>query len=709
MKIRYVPVKSMEKITRLIINLSSKQKLKNPKKIGVIITFPLGNGDLVGAFPFLKSLRNHYSNAEIHLITDMDFFDGLPTIDKLIYLPGTFETGKPKLFSKKIIKGFKKLSEEKYDLVIIPERAINQLYYLKLLKPKQYIAYFGYKIDGNVQLQQKPVWNKSEHFWDMSLKIGDALGIKRIETLTKPEFNNKTKTKVDKIFQELNIKRKVIAINPHVNWESRRWDENNYVKLIEKIHKNYDIILYDAIYTTKWPNYIQKKLAKKGIKVHNIAGKMNIKEAYYFLSKVDMLITSDCGPMHYAFTLNTPTISFFGPVEPWNRLPKDYLEKKIHYAFWYNDYANGGLYDYESTHIEKGMNGLKAIPADEVAKKVNQFFSQGKFSYDDVLKKPVNCPICNNNKFNHLKTIKNLEGQFSLKKCQKCDLVFINPLPSINRLKNYYNKEYGVPLYQQKKVINKGNKVLEMLNNKGIKKGKLFELGASHGFFLNQAKKKGYQVSGVELSTTAVKNAKKKFNIEIENETFESSKIINHRNEFDAVVMFDLLEHLTNPNEVLQGLYNIMKKNGLIALTVPNIDSYEYKIYGKYWEWLSPPAHLFYYSPKTITKILKKSGFKEIEVITYKGDSAGNLLFHTIIAMKNLMVNLGIKLGKKEAIVNIRNQMTINERTLQNNEFTGIIGNAHKLTEIIGKPLKPLTNHRNRQGKGPTILVVGKK
>jgi len=134
----------------------------------------------------------------------------------------------------------------------------------------------------------------------------------------------------------------------------------------------------------------------------------------------------------------------------------------------------------------------------------------------------------------------------------------------------------------------------------------------------------------------------------IENSDFLESKIVNKKNFFDVVVLLDVLEHLPNQNEILKNIYNVLKSGAFLVLTLPNIDSFEFKLFGKYWEWIGAPAHLFYYSPNTIKKMLEKHKFKIVFLETFPGDSAGNLLFHMYISLRKfIFYNLKCIVGGK--------------------------------------------------------------
>ncbi|NQZ85914.1 MAG: class I SAM-dependent methyltransferase [Nanoarchaeales archaeon] len=327
--------------------------------------------------------------------------------------------------------------------------------------------------------------------------------------------------------------------------------------------------------------------------------------------------------------------------------------------------------------------------------------------------KLINCPICNCSKFKKVLSKDMLDEIYTLVSCKSCDLVFFNPLPSQKNLTEYYNGEYAVPLFQQKKVILKSKKVLKLLKTLGLKNtSKIFELGASHGFFLNEVKKMKFEPYGVELSSSACETAKKKFGIYVENNLFDKSSYYNKSNYFDVCCMFDVLEHVTNPNPVIEGFSKILNSNGRVVLTIPNINSTEFKLFGKYWDWLTPPAHLFYYSPKTITKLLSKYGFEIEHLETYRGDSSGNLFFHTYISLReSIFSSLKFFMGRKKLLLKKQYIMDNMDSTnlVSDKEFTGLSGIIFIVSEKLNFILSSFNKKRFKNGNGPTLLVIAKK
>ncbi|MBL7036664.1 class I SAM-dependent methyltransferase [Candidatus Microgenomates bacterium] len=140
------------------------------------------------------------------------------------------------------------------------------------------------------------------------------------------------------------------------------------------------------------------------------------------------------------------------------------------------------------------------------------------------------------------------------------------------------------------------------------KGGTVLEIGCSNGVFLDLFKERGFETWGIEPSKTADR-AKKKGH-KVLKTTFEKAKL--QSDYFDVVVLNHTLEHLKNPEEILKKVGKVLKKDGIVYIDVPNVGSLLSIIMGKRWPYLLPEEHLWQFNKDSITKLVKKSGFRVI-------------------------------------------------------------------------------------------------
>ena len=153
-------------------------------------------------------------------------------------------------------------------------------------------------------------------------------------------------------------------------------------------------------------------------------------------------------------------------------------------------------------------------------------------------------------------------------RCKDCNLEFVNPLPSVEEMKNNYQKEMtgsdnesGIHsnyiLERQKRIKSYSklyNSRLNLIENLYPQKGTLLDIGCGAGFFLNCAKERGWDCHGLEILPEYIKYARENFALEnIRLESLDDS-LSFEPNTFDVITLWDLIEHLRNPLESLKKL-----------------------------------------------------------------------------------------------------------------------------------------------------------
>jgi 2-polyprenyl-3-methyl-5-hydroxy-6-metoxy-1,4-benzoquinol methylase len=150
---------------------------------------------------------------------------------------------------------------------------------------------------------------------------------------------------------------------------------------------------------------------------------------------------------------------------------------------------------------------------------------------------------------------------------------------------------------------------------KYVNKGKLLDIGCGFGELLDKAKTCGWKSHGVELSEYSAKMARKNIGIKVFNGTLDDAKFPS--GEFDAITMIEVIEHLEDPLSTLKECRRVLRKGGIIVMQTGNIDGLYARLKGKNWPYFLL-GHLTYFSKRTLSMMLKKTGFT-IEHI-YNGD-----------------------------------------------------------------------------------------
>ncbi|MEW5768061.1 MAG: methyltransferase domain-containing protein [bacterium] len=223
----------------------------------------------------------------------------------------------------------------------------------------------------------------------------------------------------------------------------------------------------------------------------------------------------------------------------------------------------------------------------------------------------VSCNICGSND-SRLLVVKN---SFRVVKCQECGLVYVNPRLTEEALGSIYSEDYHTDSPDEVKEERREffkEKIAWM--NQYQSRGKILDVGCSTGLFLQEAKAAGWDAYGIDISEEAAQYARRNYGLEVTAGKLNESKF--EPAFFDAVTFWDSLEHVPDPYQDLLKAREILKPDGFIFISTPNIDGLiprtTYCLCGKtfgIWEHPTPPGHIYQFSQKTLTALLNKAGF----------------------------------------------------------------------------------------------------
>jgi 2-polyprenyl-3-methyl-5-hydroxy-6-metoxy-1,4-benzoquinol methylase len=213
------------------------------------------------------------------------------------------------------------------------------------------------------------------------------------------------------------------------------------------------------------------------------------------------------------------------------------------------------------------------------------------------------CLMCGSDQLNDLE-------QFShafLTKCQRCSFIFSKRIPSETELNEYYSSNYDVTRYFSSITEKRYNELLDQFEAQR-KTNKILDIGAGYGFFLEVAKKRGWEVYGSEITDEAIEHCEKKgitmFKGPVSDIDFEKES-------FDIVVCIEVLEHLNTPLKFTKKVSELLRTDGYLYLTTPNFNSVlRYRLKEQY-NVIEYPNHLCYYTPQTLNKLFTSNGFNK--------------------------------------------------------------------------------------------------
>ncbi len=234
------------------------------------------------------------------------------------------------------------------------------------------------------------------------------------------------------------------------------------------------------------------------------------------------------------------------------------------------------------------------------------------------------------------------DKHYDLVRCMGCGLIRVAPMPDRGTISRMYNAAYfkndwslgfvGDYLSDFKKRRDEFEKILTVFGPPQAG-ARLLEFGSAGGAFVDLANSKGWRAEGVEISEWGVRTAKEKYGLTLQHCNLLDAKVEN--GSYDAVFLGDVFEHVDDPVEVLKFIHDKLKPGGKVGFLLPMyISSSAYlwvRALGKIVKLavlpssvlrilklekatISPPYHLFEYSPRTIQTILMNNGFKFLKL-----------------------------------------------------------------------------------------------
>ncbi len=155
-------------------------------------------------------------------------------------------------------------------------------------------------------------------------------------------------------------------------------------------------------------------------------------------------------------------------------------------------------------------------------------------------------------------------------------------------------------------------KRLDRMAARGTSSGRLFEVGCAHGLFLDEARQRGFEVGGVEPAESAARYARETLGLDVQMGT--DSQVRLEPCATDCLAMWDVIEHVAHPRELLARCHTWLKPGGLLVLSTGDVSALCSKISGERWHLFNFPEHLFFFTPRGLERILQTLGFKQVVV-----------------------------------------------------------------------------------------------
>lgn len=243
-----------------------------------------------------------------------------------------------------------------------------------------------------------------------------------------------------------------------------------------------------------------------------------------------------------------------------------------------------------------------------------------KMHHDAAEVERVPCPSCGVDQPSHIAD----EWGLSVVSCGRCGLMYVSPRLRAPE-KNYWvgedakRQKYGAVLRGEGTHPRDRNYREHLAMLRRVKpSGRLLDVGTHCGFFLRLARGMGWQLTGVEPSETSAAIARDAFQLDVRCGFLEDVGL--EPASFDVATIVDVLEHVPAPARLLREVHRLLAPGGVLFIKVPNgrynllkLRLLRQALGRKGFDIFDSREHVVHYTPETLTRELRESGFARVD------------------------------------------------------------------------------------------------
>ncbi|MFQ5734326.1 MAG: class I SAM-dependent methyltransferase, partial [Planctomycetaceae bacterium] len=267
----------------------------------------------------------------------------------------------------------------------------------------------------------------------------------------------------------------------------------------------------------------------------------------------------------------------------------------------------------------------------------------------DLCQELVSCLLCGGDDYRTVliaaDPVTGLGGNFRVVECRECGLAFTNPRPTVASIGQFYPVDYAphaerghrsslrdrIARRLERAVLRTsfgyppaarpGTRIASCLGRLMIRgsrqrqtwfpfrpPGRLLDFGCGAGGFLREMRDFGWQVEGLDVSAPVAAQVEQSTGIRVRAGTLPHPELRGES--FDAVTMWNSLEHVHRPRETVKAARELLRPGGLLVIGVQNFESWSAGMFREHWHGLELPRHLTQFTPATLRRMLETEGFR---------------------------------------------------------------------------------------------------
>lgn len=311
-----------------------------------------------------------------------------------------------------------------------------------------------------------------------------------------------------------------------------------------------------------------------------------------------------------------------------------------------------------------------------------------------VSKESATCPICGGGQVAPLLVAPDRfhlrREMYRLDRCSSCTGVWLVSPPKPEEMGRHYTEDYhkGIMAGGEGDIANRWKYPRRRIGQYK-QGGAILDIGCSSGAFLSTMRGSSWELYGIDMEESTAERARGNTGAKIFVGDAVAAPFLPAT--FDVITSFDLLEHVYSPREFLTKVFEWLKPGGIYFAMMPNIDSWEAKLFRTHWYGLELPRHLFHFSPRSVRYLMTQLGFEEVCIKTpresYMHRSAG-YVFSSVLEKVCLTATPQATpkpRGIPRRLFNKAMQLVIAEPFAQ---IAAIAGSGPSLEAVFRKPMR---------------------
>lgn len=231
------------------------------------------------------------------------------------------------------------------------------------------------------------------------------------------------------------------------------------------------------------------------------------------------------------------------------------------------------------------------------------------------------CPCCGGDRSTQLMSVPDRSqrgaSSYALLQCPSCLHIWLGNRPTPEEMSQYYGATYHRDIGHSGETSPKRWAQHVQVLSKYKIGGSVLDIGCSSGGFLGYLRGGPWKLHGIEASQHAAERARARTGADV-----FAGDVLNAKfppDSFDVITCMDVLEHVYEPREVLRNVCNWLKPGGMFYVFVPNIMSWEARIFRSYWYGLDLPRHVHHFTAQSLAELTRSVGLRQVSLATPAG------------------------------------------------------------------------------------------